>query len=286
MSFIVKKFISQFLMPVPLVFELFLIGWLLMRLTRFKRIGRCLTGCAIVVFLLFGYGVGAERYLYHLERSYPPVELDSAGFASLQGVAIVVLGQGFPEKSDLPLRYQTGSSFQQRLQEGVRLYRKIPDASLFVSLAGDVDRSIKERFIDGYAREHDLKRAGIHLIPSARDTADEARMAIDMAKTNRLVVVTSATHLPRAVKIFSKEFSRRGMPYTVESANVLSGGGHDRRPVPEIIPAPCDYLCPVRPEIRFTLRLWDLPLPSADGFGRTQHAFYEWLGNLHEDLTD
>ena len=286
MNFFLKKFISQFLMPMPLVFELFLIGWLLKRLSRFKRIGRSLMGCSIVLFLLFGYGVGAERYLYRLERSYPSVELGAAGFEPLRGAAIVVLGQGLAEDSDLEVRYQTGSSFQMRLQEGMRLYRKIPDSRMIISLAGGADTKKKERFLDEYALEHDLKRAGLQLITSARDTSDEARLAINLLRTNRLVVVTSAAHLPRAVKIFSKELTRRKLPHTVIPAGVLPRVGHPPQSDCQLVPAPCDYLYVARPDPRFKLWWWALPLPSADGFSMTQHAFYEWLGNLHEDMTN
>jgi len=284
MGFLIKKFISQFLMPTPLVFELFLFGWLLTRFSRYKQTGKCLKGLAIFLFFCFGYGIGAERYLYPLERRYPPLELKVAGSASLQGAAIVVLGQGFPEKSDLPLKYQACASFQQRLQEGMRLYRIIPDAKLFVSVAGAVDCSVKSQFIDEYAQEHDLKRTGIHLITTARDTSDEARLTMELVKTNRIVLVTSASHMPRAVKVFTKELARRGMRYTVSPGGMLPRADCDGRLSHMLIPAPCDYLYVARSGATF--RLWALPLPSVDGFRMTQCALYEWLGNLYEDMTD
>lgn len=284
MDYFLKKFISQFVMPIPLVCEVFLFGWLLMRFSRFKRSGRCLKGLAILLFFGFSYGLGANQYLYSLERKYPPIKAYAAAFTELQGAAIVVLGQGLPAKSDLPLRFQASASFQQRLDEGMRLYRMIPDSRMLVSLAGDVDRRMKEQYIDAYAQEHGLKRAGICLIASARDTSDEARLAIDLARTNRLVIVTSATHLPRAIKIFTKELAHRRMMCTVVPAGGLSEGGRVHRSGVLLIPVPCDYLYASRAELTF--RLWALPLPSADGFRLTQHALYEGLGNVHEDMTD
>lgn len=283
--FVVKKFISQFLMPIPLVAVIFLTGWLCVRFSRFRRIGKALIGSAIGLFLLFGYGIGTERYLYRLERSYPSVELNAAGVEQLRGGAIVVLGQGMAKESDLAFRYQTGPSFQMRLQEGVRLYRKIPEAQMFISLAGETDIKNKERFLDEYAREHSLKRERMHLIAAARDTSDEARIAIDLAKTNRFVVVTSASHLLRASKIFSKELTRRKVPNIVVPGGVLMKTDNERPSDAVLIPAPCDYLVASKPVIP-KFRLWALPLPSVDGFSITQHALYEWLGNLYEDLME
>ena len=285
MSFVVKKFISQFLMPIPLVFEFLFLGWLLARFSRYKRTGSCLKGFAMLLFISFSYGMGAEKYLYALERRYPPIDLSAADFASLGGGTIIVLGQGLPEKSDLPLRYQTTASFQQRLQEGARLYRKIPDAKMIISLAGNVDLSLKERLIDQYAMEHDLKRADIQLITSANDMSDEARLAMKLVMTNRLVIVTSAAHLPRAVKIFSKELVRRRLQYDVMTVGMLPVLSSEQRSVHVLIPAPCDYWY-VEQSVPMKFRLWELPLPSAEGIRRTQHALYEWLGNLKEDLID
>lgn len=284
MIFFVKKFISQFLMPIPLVCELFLFGWLLTRYSKYKRSGRYVSGLAIVLFFVFGYGMGANRYLFNLERCYPPIEWAPADYEAVQGAAIVVLGQGLPENSDLPLRYQAGASFHQRLQEGMRLYRKVPSANLFISLAGDLDVRLKEQFVDEYAREHALKRGGMHLITTARDTSDEARCALDLAKTNRIIIVTSASHLPRAVKIFSKELVRRQMPYSIYRSTVLPKRGNEQLLNTTLIPAPCDYMYEASPDFGFTFRLWALPLPSVDGFGRMQHAIYEGLGNLFENI--
>jgi uncharacterized SAM-binding protein YcdF (DUF218 family) len=284
MVFIIKKFISQFLMPIPLVFELALAGWLLSCFSRYRRIGRSLTVCAVVLFFVCGYGVGAGRYLSSLERIYPPIELDNAGFAALQGAAIVILGQGLPEESDLPVRYQIGASFQQRLQEGMRLYRKIPKADLYISLAGAADNKIKEQFVDAFALEHGLRRAGIHLITSARDTSEEARYALEQVKTNRLVVVTSASHLPRAVKIFSKELKRRTSAYAVVPAGQEPADNPGGLAGYALVPAPCDYLYAARSASK--PKMWALPLPSVDGFRVTQYALYEGLGNMYVDFVE
>jgi len=280
-TFFVKKFISQFLMPIPLIMLLYLGGWLLFRFTAYKKMGRVLIASAAICFVLFGYGAGAERYLYRLERMYVPVELNAEGVGKYLGAAIVVLGQGLPEHSDLPLRFQTSSSFQMRLQEGARLNKMIPQSQLVVSLAGEVDVAIKQQYLDCYAKDHGLARDRMHLISEARDTSEEARLALDCVKTNNLFLVTSASHLPRAVKIFTQEINRRKMPMKLAGTKGCErdcGNGEKRL----LVPVPCDYTSVATNQYSF--HIWDLPLPSINGFSTAQHAWYEWLGNMYEDL--
>jgi uncharacterized SAM-binding protein YcdF (DUF218 family) len=278
--FEIKKLISQFLMPVPLVTLLFLAGWVLARFSQYRRAGRVLQGLALLLFVAFGYGVGTERYLYRLERRYPSVELEDAGFERLRGAVIVVLGQGFAENSDLALRYRTGAVFQSRLQEGMRLFRRIPEAQMIVSVAGEEKQAPKEAFLDDYAREHGLARDRIHLIATARDTTEEARLALDVRITNTVVIVTSASHIPRAVTIFKKALRGRDRECRVMPADVTAVEGPSAGRVINLIPAPCDYQMAGKPPVRF--RIWNIPLPSVDGFDKSQRMVYEWLGNVFE----
>ena len=282
MMFFLKKAISQFLMPMPFIVLLFILGLICVRFCREKRIGRCVISVAALLFLLFGYGVGMENYLYRLERLYPSVELNDMGWESLNGSAIIVLGCGMPKESDLNIRYRTGAGFQMRLQEGVRLYRKIPNSMMIVSIAGDADVKTKESFLDDYAQEHKLNRKSVFLVPSARDTSDEARLSIDMISPNKLVIVTSATHIPRAVKIFAKELKNQNILYEMNPIVKDECCLKDEQERVSLLPAPCDFLITAPTERRF--ELWALPFPSLDGFNLSHRAIYEFLGNLYEDM--
>lgn len=278
--FEIKKMISQFLMPVPVVTVVFLVGWGLVQFSRYRRTGRALQGLALLLFVAFAYGVGTERYLYRLERRYPSVEWEDAGFERLRGAVIVVLGQGFAENSDLALRYRTGAIFQARLQEGMRLFRRIPEAQMMVSVAGEEQQAPKEAFLDEVAREHGLARDRMHLIATARDTTEEARLALDVRITNTVVIVTSASHLPRAVTIFKKALRGRDRECRVMPADRTAVDGTVSGRVITLIPAPCDYLMAGHSPFRF--RIWSLPLPSVDGFDKSQRMLYEWMGNVFE----
>jgi uncharacterized SAM-binding protein YcdF (DUF218 family) len=120
----------------------------------------------------------------------------------------------------------------------------------------------------------------MHLIATARDTTEEARLALDVRITNTVVIVTSASHIPRAVTIFKKALRVRDRECRVMPADrtAVDGTGADR--VITLIPAPCDYLMAGHSPFRF--RIWSLPLPSVDGFDKSQRMVYEWLGNVFE----
>jgi uncharacterized SAM-binding protein YcdF (DUF218 family) len=294
MLFYLKKTISQFLMPLPLVCECLLLGFILTRFTQYKKTGRFFTLLSLLLFLLSGYGFG-RTYLYNLERRYPSFEPTPEQCEAYRGANIVVLGQGMPESSDLPLRYQENYVFERRLFEGVRVAKLIPESRLIISMAGEATNTVKQLFLDEYMSLVNFPTNRIFMFTTARDTSEEAACAkllirgqrsevrdqlsinassptsdlrpptsvlptntLTHYRTNALLIATSASHIPRAMKIFQKA----GM---------------------DPIPAPCDYTDGEKPTVGW--KDWYLPpLPNGKKFDQSERAFYEWLGNLFESL--
>lgn len=300
--FALKKFISQFLMPMPLVCECFLLGWVLYRFTRYKKTGKSFTFLSLFLFLLFGCGFG-RTYLYNLERRYPPFDPTPEQCEALRGVSIVVLGQGMPVKSDLPFRYQNNSVLERRLFEGVRVAKLIPDSRLIVSMAGDASTSAKQAALSHYLQQLNLPTNRVVMFTTARDTAEEAKLAnerirecsnarmrecangvsnlptnalmnsrtnellpaLTNCRTNelnntlpRIVLATSAAHIPRSMKIFQK----KGL---------------------NPVASPCDYIEIVPSD--FQLFSYMLPFPTGNNFEVAQCALHEWLGGVYESMT-
>jgi uncharacterized SAM-binding protein YcdF (DUF218 family) len=257
LPFALKRFIAQFLMPIPLVIEVFILGWVLARFTRFRRTGtvfKVLAGC---LFLKFGYGWG-EVYLGYSELRYPPFEPSISESEKLRGADVLVLGQKFRGGPELPVRFWANSTMMLRLQEGMIDAKRIPDSRLIVSMPGETADLEKKKFLDEFAMSFEFPRSRLAIIPNAQDTSDEARFALRLSGTNRLVLVTSAAHMPRAMSIFGK----RGVTP---------------------IPAPCDYHF-VSDNKR--MRWSHLALPSGNGFQCSESALYEWLGSLYERMSD
>jgi uncharacterized SAM-binding protein YcdF (DUF218 family) len=277
-------------MPLPLVCECFLLGWVLYRFTAHKKTGRVFCLLSFILFLLFGYGFG-RTFLYNLERRYPPFEPTPEQCEVLRGASVVVLGQGMPEKSDLPVRYQNNPVFECRLLEGLRVAKLIPESRLIVSMAGEAPDNVKQSFLDEYMALVNFPTNRVSMFTTARDTSEEAKLAKSCVigtfnKTNengsilgyisptnalinyhtnelnntlpRIVLATSASHIPRAMKIFQKQ----GM---------------------NPIAAPCDYTDVDRPRLKFKNE-YQWPLPKGENIEHSERALYEWLGNLYESL--
>ncbi len=297
-------------MPMPLVCECFLLGWVLYRFTKYKKTGRFFTLLSLLFFLLFGYGFG-RTYLYNLERQYPPFEPTPEQCEALRGTPIVVLGQGMPEKSDLPIRYQNNPVFERRLFEGVRVAKLIPDSHLIVSMAGDASNSVKQIALDDYMQRFNFPTNRVAMFTTARDTSEEAKLAnarmrecsnarmlecanngdTQSAETNlhpaatiseyppsstralpsapripafphsripALILATSASHIPRSMRIFQKQ----GL---------------------NPIPSPCDYTAFEKPQIEWE-SWYQWLLPSGRNIDQSERALYEWLGNSYERI--
>ena len=210
--FFLKKIISSFLLPIPLILEFFVVGFLLYRYSRFKKTGTTLKVFAVILFLTFGCGVG-DGYLYYLERLYPSFDPTPEQCEQLRGAVVVVLGQALSADSDLPVRHREGCVFMVRLLEGMRVAKNIPDSHLLVSMAGDATESEKQAFLDGFADIIALPAHRASMITAARDTREEVALTC-AAISNRVstvgaawpavVVATSASHIPRSLLLFKK----------------------------------------------------------------------------------
>jgi uncharacterized SAM-binding protein YcdF (DUF218 family) len=176
MPFQLKKFISQFLMPMPLVCECLLLGWVLTRFTKYKKTGKVFYLLAFTLFLAFGYGFG-RTYLHNLERRYPAFDPTPEQCEALRGMPIVVLGQWMPAKSDLPVRYQNNPVFERRLFEGIRVAKLIPDSRLIVSMAGDASNNVKQAALDYFMQQFNFPTNRVTMFTTARDTEEEAKLA-------------------------------------------------------------------------------------------------------------
>ena len=207
--FLLKKIISSFLMPIPLILEFFAIGLLFFRYSRFKKTGTGLKVFSVILFLAVGYGIG-DGYLYDLERRYPTFNLTTEQCEPLKGAVVVVLGQGLPTDSDLPLRYRENRVFILRLLEGIRVAKCISESILIVSMAGNAMENDKRAFLDDLSTFLTFPSDRVSMITTARDTREEValvRSVINNRGSNSqpaIIVATSASHIPRSILLFQK----------------------------------------------------------------------------------
>ena len=245
--FLLKKLLSQGLMPLSLLVFCLALGALLLWFSQRQRLGKVLVTLGLGLLLAQSYGWGVKPALRELERAFPPL-IDTTHLAGVKWV--VVLGGGTSADESLPLATRLSEASLARLVEGVRLQRQLTGAKLLVS-GGKVF---------GYGADADaMREVAINLGVNAADiisdsespdTETQARIIRQIVGNARVVLVTSAAHMPRAVALFQQV----GM---------------------DVIPAPTNYL--VQSNAAFSPT--DI-FPSERGFIEAHSATHEYLGLL------
>lgn len=252
MPYVIKKLAQLLLMPVSLMYMALVAGLMMLLFKRTRRAGKWILTIGVVLAFVLGWGT-FNGALERLEKRYPPFPVEDQAFCeSLRGAHIIVLGQGL-YASSLPIRFRDNDCFRNRMNEGARVCHAIPDSRLVVSMGGEVTEDDNQAAIDEYVRMYGFETNRVVHFSHAHDTAEEAAASLALAGTNRLVLVTSASHMERAMRIFAK---RGATP----------------------VPAPCDYRY-FGEGTRWTLH--SIPFGSYN-FLRTERLFHEYLGLIHE----
>jgi uncharacterized SAM-binding protein YcdF (DUF218 family) len=246
--FLMKKVVSRFLFPVPLSLELLLLGLFLLWFTRRQRAGKALVTGGTVLLLAFSNLAVANVLLRPLEHRYPPLRLVHMGPGAPSITYIAVLGGLANDDPGIAATSHIGSHLMMRLIEGVRLHDAIPGSKLILS--GGHDSS------EGMARVAEalgVKAEDIQQLAEPRDTEEESKEIAPIVGSQKFILVTSASHMPRAMGLFKK----RGL---------------------QPVAAPTDYLAPQR-----RVESDDL---APDGYKlyMSQTAIYEYLGLAWERL--
>jgi len=201
-------------------------------------------------FILISTPPLPDSLIENLEKKYHPLtELPPAD--SSEQFDILILAAGHSDDKSLPPNSQLSSSALARLTEGVRLYKQNPHSRLILSGPGgrkgltQADALLRTAIIMG------VDSTSIILMNKAKNTSSEALEYKELCSDkNRLILVTSAVHMPRAMKIFSK---------------------HGFNPVP----APTNFI--IKHDSRKDPWRW---LPSAGYIGMMEAAVHEYTGML------
>lgn len=258
-----KPMVGALLMPMPIFLGLILLGLALLAAGR-RRLGWSLSMAAVLGLALASWRPVADGLLGALENCYPAVTdpltlVQVGGGLGREGAggglaAIVVLGASWWPNDQWPIGSQLSEASAIRLLEGVRLARALPAVPLILSGAnrwGEIPP-----VAIGYAqaaRELGIAPERIRVLDKPVDTAQEARAVREAlvgtpALGQRLVLVTSAAHMPRAMR----HFQAVGLDPIPAPTQHLAGRASGRR-----------------------LADW---LPSAGNLGKTESALHEYLG--------
>lgn len=252
--FLLKKIVSRLLFPIPLSLLLGFVGLVLPWFTRRIKAGKALTTSGLVLLLLLSSAPVADSLLAPLEERYPPY-----GMPGLEGLGrgltedeiayVVILAGGRPMVDDVPVTAQMSAHSMARLIEGVRVHRRCVNSKLILSGGLGVPSDARPETLTNhrFAVLFGVDPDDIIIESRSSDTKDQARLVAEIVGDVPMVLVTSASHMPRSMALFRKA----GM---------------------QPIPAPTDYL--IQPG---SLRVLSL-VPSAGELYKSERAIYEYLG--------
>jgi uncharacterized SAM-binding protein YcdF (DUF218 family) len=244
--FWIKKMISPFFFPVLVSIEILLFGLILLLFTSKKTLARVIIILGIVVLAGLSCEPVSDLILQPLESKHQPIR-NTEAYADVKW--IVVLGAGHTNDPRLPATLQLGASSLTRLIEGLRLHRLLPGTKVILAEGGNPGELSGAKIMVEVAAALGTAVEDLIMESASTDTKDQARIIKKIVGSERVILVTSALHMPRSLALFEKQGLRP-------------------------IPAPTNYLAGKRSEKR---ELKDF-LPTAEAAFKTEKAFHEYLG--------
>lgn len=248
--FLVKKVVSAAVCPLGMSLVFWMVGSLLLRRKSHGLSGRLVILAGGFLLLITSFPVTAYLLMRPLEIAAGPYA-DPAKLSNMGVRYIVTLGGGAGNDNLSPADRVGVGLF--RLMEGLRLWRCMPDALLILSGMGFPPGLTNPESMAALPLELGVPKDALVLEARAWDTGDEALLFGELAGKRPFALVTSAYHIPRAMK----QFKSLGLTP---------------------IAAPCEFLADRPPP------LYQWFLPDAEALKRTQTAIHEYLGLIWVSL--
>lgn len=187
--------------PVSLASLLLVAGLICFYKRRDTRMSFVLLTSGVVSLLLMSTGLIPQTLLHYLEYQYPRVE---AIDPSVHWV--VVLGGGQYEQSTGPANHVLKQASQIRLIEGVRLYHQLPKARLLLSGGSQKARVVTEaEHMASMVSWLGIDAREVALEKRSKNTMDEANYIGHWVKKEPFYLVTSASHMRRAMALCQRQ---------------------------------------------------------------------------------
>ena len=239
-------------MPLPFALTLFLLGLIFLLFTNKKIIAHGLLIFSFCFLTIMSLMPVSQKFGRSLENTYPPLmQTDTSQSFDY----ILVLGSGGVADPTLPPTGQLSATALSRFMEALRLLHANPNAKLVLSGSGMGDLLSHAQLLENLAISVGVKKYQIMRLDNTLDTDDEARLMSALIQDKSAVLVTSATHMERAMSLFDK---------------------YDSSPTP----SPANYIA--------QSRSGDIPthyyIPSAYYLNKSKASWHEYLGILQNKI--
>lgn len=194
--FWVKKVVSQGIMPIPFILLLLLAS---IFVWRRHSLAKCLVASAFFLLLFLGSQLSVNILVRPLEAQYPVNSTPIIGQCY-----VMVLGSAHSDIPGATAVQSLSAVALARLSEGIRQLNLGQDCKLLVSgWGGELTQIPHAEMMAKAAAELGVDKNKIIPFPLARDTLEEAQYAKWELGEEPFRLVTSASHMPRAMAIFT-----------------------------------------------------------------------------------
>jgi len=239
--FITKKIITFFVEPLGLILTLGLIGLYFLNKSAYTK-AKFFLSFSIFLLLILSYPPVANSLTQQLESQYSKYDYKNNDI-----LYIHVLGSGHYDNSKWPLSAQISNVSLKRTIEGISIYKKLNNLNIkliFTGYAGPGNNTTNAEINASVAKIAGISNKKIIVNGRPKNTKEEAIYNKSLTEGKPFVLVTSASHMTRAIKLFE---------------------GVGLKP----IPAPTDFK---RIDVEF------LSIPSISSLQKSRIAIHEFLG--------
>lgn len=223
------RLVAWLFLPYTLCLLTLAVGCLTLWRGRRPRLGRWLVTAGTALLVAASFGPAADALLRPFEAGHPayggPAEGPPARW-------VVVLGCGYRPDPSVPATARVPGGGVVRLAEGVRAYRANPGSRLLVLIGGADAADGRAEAVGELLTAFGVPPADVVTDATGRSTAEEADVIRQVVGDERFVLVTSASHMPRAVQLCRD----RGLdPIPAPTDHAVAGGEY---PALNALPSP------------------------------------------------
>lgn len=197
--FLLKKIISAFLLPVPIGIVLLFLALFFLLKNSYKK-AKIFLVLGFLWFALLSNQTISNMIISPLENAYPALKETPKDIKY-----ILVLGNGHKTNDNFPITSELNTTAINRLIEGIRHHKNLENSKLIVSGCSFDDVNSHAQMQKKLAISLGVNEADIITLDTPKDTKEEAIEAKKIVGNQKLILVTTASHMKRAVMLFEKE---------------------------------------------------------------------------------
>lgn len=194
-AFFMKKFITFFVEPLGLVITLVAIGLYFLYRNRLDY-AKIFISLGFFLLFLFSFEPFSNLLVQGLENQYPK-------YNSKTSIEYIhVLGGGHNTDKKQPISSHLGDASTKRVLEGVIIHKKLSNTKIILTGYAGKTSTPTALMNAQLAMELGVNEKELIINPTPRDTKEEALFTRSIVGNEPFILVTSASHMPRAMMLF------------------------------------------------------------------------------------